>query len=484
MKTIAIKLSLALVMLLAGTGLTEQQSGTDSHAAGIPISTEQIKLGEKYNSLKGDILTKAREEGISKEQLQAIVDSPETVTGVSSDKAFELRKLVSDFREVHDELHTETADTSTLIGKVFSGGESSGSEQSRRESGSAAGDQKEREVEEEAKKRAAKKAAEGRDQIRALEQAQNQNQLAQQLAAAQQGGQGGKGKNSGGESDSGSSQGPAGFPQQNNSDDNSQNQFSNGFDRLANRLGNIGNHGFGNFSSSQNSSKKDDDKKPSFSLPPSKNSAGDDFKLDTKPKTSLNLPQIQTGNQSMDLGKSTGFGMQGTPVPAGSYSNNSSNFGMNSGNSGSGMSGGTGAGMGGMLGAQPGSNQASLGSLGGDFPFNITGETFDEEAEYDGSPRYRVYDVSMTGSSTGGGDGASAGEAATSNEFSSQSFKKNGIPQFLYFITPEEQSLKGVPGIFRSLSAGYQKTRVQMLCHLKDRKKIGLCEKVRKDLDI
>jgi hypothetical protein len=90
----------------------------------------------------------------------------------------------------------------------------------------------------------------------------------------------------------------------------------------------------------------------------------------------------------------------------------------------------------------------------------------------------------MTGSSTGGGDGASAGEAATSNEFSSQSFKKNGIPQFLYFITPEEQSLKGVPGIFRSLAAGYQKTRVQMLCHLKDRKKIGLCEKVRKDLDI
>jgi hypothetical protein len=89
----------------------------------------------------------------------------------------------------------------------------------------------------------------------------------------------------------------------------------------------------------------------------------------------------------------------------------------------------------------------------------------------------------MTGSASGGGDGASGGEAGANNEFSGQSFKKNGVPQFLYFITPEEQSLKGVPGIFRSLAAGYQKTRVQMFCNLKDRKKIGLCEKVRKDLE-
>lgn len=481
MKTITLKLSLVLVMLLTAHLTVAEPALDSSH---LPVGADAQVAASKLVSIEARLKDIADKMG--RNSFRLLVDSrgQEVKSQFGEEKVNEAVELVDQYHQLSRDLGQPISNTDEFETRLFAAGSASSDKESKSKKSGDEETPEEKEAREAAEKRAAKKAAQDKDGIRALEQAQNQNQLAQQLAAAQQGGQGGKGKNSGGESDSGSSQGPAGFPQQNNSDDNSQNQFSNGFDRLANRLGNIGNQGFGNFSSSQNSSKKDEDKKPSFSLPPSKNSAGDDFKLDTKPKTSLNLPQIQTGNQSMDLGKSTGFGMQGTPVPAGSYSNNSSNFGMNSGNSGSGMSGGTGAGMGGMLGAQPGSNQASLGSLGGDFPFNITGETFDEEAEYDGSPRYRVYDVSMTGSSTGGGDGASAGEAATSNEFSSQSFKKNGIPQFLYFITPEEQSLKGVPGIFRSLAAGYQKTRVQMLCHLKDRKKIGLCEKVRKDLDI
>ncbi len=481
MKTSALKLNLVLLMLLTAHLTVAEPAPDSSH---LPVGADAQVAASKLVSTERKLQEIADEMG--RDSFRLLVDSrgQEVKSQFGEKKVNEALELVDQYHQLSRDLGQPISNTDEFETRLFAAGSASSDKESKSKKSGDEETPEEKEAREAAEKRAAKKAAQDKDGIRALEQAQNQNLLAQQLAAAQQGGQGGKGKNSGGESDSGSSQGPAGFPQQNNSDDNSQNQFSNGFDRLANRLGNIGNQGFGNFSSSQNSSKKDDDKKPSFSLPPSKNSAGDDFKLDTKPKTSLSLPQLQTGNQSMDLGKSTGFGMQGTPVPAGSYSNNSSNFGMNSGNSGSGMSGGTGAGMGGMLGAQPGSNQASLGSLGGDFPFNITGETFDEEAEYDGSPRYRVYDVSMTGSSTGGGDGASAGEAATSNEFSSQSFKKNGIPQFLYFITPEEQSLKGVPGIFRSLSAGYQKTRVQMLCHLKDRKKIGLCEKVRKDLDI
>jgi hypothetical protein len=481
MKTITLKLILVMVMLLTAHLTVAEPVRDSSHAT--PLGADaQIAATEL-------VATEARLKEIAdkmgRNSFRLLVDSrgQEVKSQFGEEKVNEAVELVDRYHQLSRDLGQPISNTDEFETRLFAAGVASSDKESKSKKSGDEETPEEKEAREAAEKRAAKKAAQDKDGIRALEQAQNQNQLAQQLAAAQQGGQGGKGKNSGGQSDSGSSQGPTGFPQQNNSDDNSQNQFSNGFDRLANRLGNLGNQGFGNFSSSQNSSKKDDDKKPSFSLPPSKNSSGDDFKLDTKPKTSLNLPQLQTGNQSMDLGRSTGFGMQGTPVPAGSYSNNSSNSSMKSGNSGSGMSGGTGAGMGGMLGGQSGSNQASLGSLGGDFPFNITGETFDEEAEYDGSPRYRVYDVSMTGSSTGGGDGASAGEAGTSNDFSVQSFKKNGIPQFLYFITPEEQSLKGVPGIFRSLAAGYQKTRVQMLCHLKDRKKIGLCEKVRKDLE-
>jgi hypothetical protein len=480
MKTIAIKLSLALVMLLTAHFTVAEPARDSSH---VPVGADAQVAASKLVEIEKQLKNIADEMG--RNSFRLLVDSrgQEVKSQFGEEKVNEAVELVDQYHQLSRDLGQPISSTDEFETRLFAAGVASSDRESKSKKSGDEETPQEKEAREAAEKRAAKKAAQDKDGIRALEQAQNQNQLAQQLAAAQQGGQGGKGKNSGGQGDSGSSQGPTGFPQQNNSDDNSQNQFSNGFDRLANRLGNLGNQGFGNFSSSQNSSKKDDDKKPSFSLPPSKNSANDDFKLDTKPKTSLNLPQLQTGNQSMDLVKSTGFGMQGTPVPAGSYSNKSSISGMNSGNYSSGMNGGMKPSMGGMLGGQSGSNQASLGSLGGDFPFNITGETFDEEAEYDGSPRYRVYDVSMTGSSSGGGDGASGGEAGNSNDFSVQSFKKNGIPQFLYFITPEEQSLKGVPGIFRSLAAGYQKTRVQMLCHLKDRKKIGLCEKVRKDLD-
>jgi len=477
------------MIFLVGFGAAETDPSTPLHLPAGEPSAEAIDLGQKYNSIADSIQNKVKEADITPEQFRLIADSTGTVEGVSSTSAEDLRSLVSQFRELHQGLRGETLDTSNLVQKVFSE-EDSGTPASKREGSGKSGAEKEKEVEEEAQKRAAKKAADEKDKIRGLEQAQNQNQLAQQLAAAQQGNQGGKGKGngSGGQDNSGGSQGTPNFPQQNNNNDNSQNQIGNGFDRLANRLNNLGNQGFGNFSSSQNSSKKDDEKKSNFSLPAAKNTSSSDFNFDSQPKKSLNLPQLQTGNQNMDLGKSGDFGMQGTPVPVapftkGSASSPSMNPSLNNGLYGSGMNSGMRAGMGGMLGGSFGSNQASMGSFGQDFPFNITGETPDPDSEYDGSPRYRVYDVSMTGASSGGGDGTSSGEAGGSNDLSSQSFKKNGVPQFLYFMTPEEQSLKGVPGIFRSLAAGYKKTRIQLFCNLKDRKKIGLCEKVRKDLE-
>lgn len=435
-------------------------------------------LALKREDVKRQLQEKVRD--LDKEAFRAIVDRGDegAKSEVGKDKAEEIIGLAQSFRVLSDQL-ANPATTEDMVKELFS--------ESSSDSKKAGGDKKtgeeetpeEREAREAAEKRAAKKAATDRESLRALEQQRDQQNLAQQLAAAQQGGQGGKGKNSGGESGSGSQGSPQGFPPSSNSnDDDSQSQFGNGFDRLANRLSNLGNQGFGNFSSSQNSSKKDEDKKSSFSLPPSKSSSNDDFKVDSKPKASSNLPQLATSTQGSDLGGFKEF--EGTPLSPAPMVPGSGSVGMNnSGMAGAGLNGNNSP-LGGMLG---GSSQASMGSFNQDFPFNITGETYDPEAEYDMGPRYRVYDISMTGSSSGGGDGVSGSSSGDLSDSSISNYKKIGVPQFLYFITPEEQSLKGVPGIFRSLAAGYRRTRIQTLCSLKDRKKIGLCDKVRFDLD-
>ncbi|MFM8269945.1 MAG: hypothetical protein ACKN9V_07125 [Pseudomonadota bacterium] len=414
--------------------------------------------------------------GISREAALAIIDRGETVPGISSERVQQITGLATQVQALSVQFNPDYT-SADLIKEWHPESRSEGEGKRSGETETP----EEKEAREAAEKRAAKNAARDREGLRTLEQEGDRQRLIEQLAAAQQGGQGGRGR-SGGQDNGGNSQGgsPSFPPSNNNNDDDSQNQFSNGFDRLANRLSNLGNQGFGNFSSSQNSSKKDEPKKSEFSLPPSKSKSSDDLNLDSKPKPSSVLPQLATSNQSLDTGKPNSFGIEGTPLSPASLNAGSVNS-ANQGFSGNGFNNnGNNPMMGGMLGGQTGPNQASLGSFGGDFPFDITGESYDPEADSEIGPRFRVYDVSMSGSSSGGSDGASSGDASVSYDLS---LKKAGVSQFLYFVSPEEQSLKGVPGIFRSLAAGYKKTRIQLLCSLKDGKKIGLCEKVRSDLD-
>lgn len=433
--------------------------------------------------------TKIRDEinGLTREEFRSLVntDAGEVVSRIGEGQATKIRNLVSGYQNLSRQVGlSEEFTNEEMLTTFFPSGASSPEKPSDdKKTSEKAEPEKKADAEKKAEERAAKKAAEGRDAIRRLE-----NEFARQFPDPQQGGnQRGKGSSGGGqESSNNSNSGFPGFPPQSNNNGDSPNQVNSGFDRLANRLSNLGNQGFSGFSQSQNPSKKEEDKKSNFTLPESKKSSWDEPASNMKAKTSSGLPQLQTGDQNFDLGKSQPSEMQGTPLQPAPPVESQSMSGLKNGSSAfSNGAAGNQPLMGGMMGGQMAGNQAMMGSLGQDFPFNITGEPYDPESELDQFPRYRVYDVSMGGSSASGGESSSGlGDAGLSNELSIQNSKKVTASQILYFMTPDEQSLKEVPGIFRGLAAGYKKSRIQLLCSFKDRRKIGLCEKVRKDSDI
>jgi hypothetical protein len=322
-----------------------------------------------------------------------------------------------------------------------------------------------------------------RERLRQLEEEKEKKE--REELAKQSAGQSGSGGGQGGGQDGGQGSGSGNeipFGNSNNNQNNNQNSNqSDQFDKFLNRIGNS-NLGLSNFSSTPTSSKKEDEKKNDFSLGSSK-SAKNDLSLDeTKAPKKPILPPVQSG---LNDNATPSMSLQGTGTPeplmapwtglSGATMGGNTNFGAN------GSLGGMGGGaMGG--GAMMNQNQASLGSLGNsaDFPFSVTGEPMEEGMDGAEGPRFRTVSIPMGGSS-GAGEGSASGE--TSSFDSAVDTKKSinrakGIPQYLYLPSLEEQSLKNIPGIFRSLASGYKKSRVQKLCSSSDRKLIGVCQRL------
>lgn len=291
---------------------------------------------------------------------------------------------------------------------------------------------------------------------------------------------------SGGDGDRGDSSGQNStpFPSPNNASQNSNSGNSTDpFNQLMNKLGSS-NQGLGNFSISPNSSKKEDEKKSDFSLGSSKSNAKDDFfsSENSAKKASPTLPK-PLGNDLPELSTAkNSLPPQGEPLTLmdaasqpGISKNNNSGFNGSQGNgmNNSGMSNAVNNGMAG---------QSQLGSLGGngDFPFNITGEPAPGESEGYEGPRFRTVPITMNGSSDGQSDGmGSVGSGAASSPDASKRLQANGIiPQNLYTLSAEEAALKNVPGVFRSLAAGFRTSRIQNLCKSADKQVIGVCSRL------
>jgi len=133
---------------------------------------------------------------------------------------------------------------------------------------------------------------------------------------------------------------------------------------------------------------------------------------------------------------------------------------------------GMGMGMGGGMGGNSG-----FGGGGGDLGFDVGGSS-DDYSEDEEGPRYRVFSVPMSGGSGGGGDSGSIIDNSTG--LSGENIKKSKNSESyesIYFLSNEEENLKDVPGIFRSLASGYRKTRGQNLCGFSQVKEIGICKK-------
>ena len=321
-----------------------------------------------------------------------------------------------------------------------------------------------------ARERAANKRAEERERLRDIERLQQQQETP--TANSQGGKGGGKGGNQGGDQGGGNPQNSG-----NNNNFNPPNFSNDAIDKLANRLG-AGNQGLANFSALQSSSKKDEEKKNNFSLEPSKNkNSFEDSLLNASDKNKKpNLPKVQNLAEE-------GIPFTGSPMslmPPNTASNNPNLAPGAAPTGGAGMGGGAGNGAMGF----PGGAMAMGGMMdsGGDFPFSVTGESYGDESEYDEWPRYRVMNVAMTG-----GSGESGSSFSSFPDYSTSSVINNKTPKkgeesspFLYFLNTEEQALRDVPGIFRSLAAGYRKTRVQNLCSQWGSPNVGICKKMGK----
>lgn len=329
----------------------------------------------------------------------------------------------------------------------------------------------------------ARKDAEERDKIRRLEDLLERNarkeEQGQQANSRSGRGSGGGDGGSGGSSPFGGAGGNPGF-----SNNDSSQPSSNAINQLANRINNSGSQGFGNFNSSPSTSnRRDDEKKSNFSLEPSKSSKFDFGDTSSKPKPNLSsLPKVQS---AMESNAGSSAIESGSPEPLMQKSNFQGGFGggmlggAGSMGAGAGAAGGMGMGGGmGMMGGNMTGQQPSMASLGGggdDFPFNITGDPMGEDESYEEGPRYRAFQVPMNaiGISGGGSEGASSED----NSGTKVALGLKNQPS-LYSISEEEEALRGIPGIFRSLSSAVKKTRIQNLCSNSVSKTISLCQKV------
>lgn len=340
----------------------------------------------------------------------------------------------------------------------------------------------EKKAREAAEKRAAKKAADGRGVLRDIEDELERRDREKELERLEQA----RGRDNEGNPSNGGGGGEPSSPpfnppsSSNNSNDNSGQ--NNAIDKLADRIGGLSQP---NFNAPTNQNKKSEPEKPKFSLEPSKSSLDKESEESSKPKlTKPSLPELSSANKNS--GSDSDIDFVGTPIPFSPPSSSSQGGGgSNGGLASGGAPGGGPAGAGGMGGILAG-GQAGFSPMGeGDsgFPFDVTGEAYNEESEYEDWPRFRVFKIPM--SNAGGGNFGSFGASLGSSNQGDQDTEKisktrKNKNRTFYYLTPVEASLEGIPGVFRSMASGFKKTRVQNLCEKFSQLKIGLCQRSKK----
>ena len=485
--------------------MAQEASTGEGHKDGATSEANPVvlRIAEVENQLRTTIAEVSESGFNAKDFLRSVAARPAatasigafSANSISEDPKAKLTQLFNEYRSLH-KVHTPGVEEAALVDKLLATTEedtdSRASKPSREESKNEKDDSdKKAESPEDLKKKQqdAQKAARLNQTVRDLEQnlaRKQQEDLARQEArrANGGGGSGGGGNGGGGQGDGGGSGGDSSGRGFNNSNNN-QNQFSNdSLDRFANKIGNaVGQQNFP--SSSSINSRKDDEKKSNFSIEPSKASTNP-FSTENKDKLSaanlsnkasnLNLPEVSASTKVWT----------GTPQPMSSSQWGSAGGGIASAAPAAASPAQNGNMMGGpqrMMGM--GGNSGAVGGFGSDdsFPFSVTGEP-GGESEDDGWPWFQVVSVPMSSSGGEGGmsEISSAGSDSGSTTESGAPKAIKGVPQYLYLLNRDEQSLRGIPGIFRGLAAGYRKTRVQNLCSQGENQKVGICQRFKNSL--